>query len=1411
MSDDDDQGHGKVKVVVKGTVGTVYEFNLKDDWSNWNERLSLYFLANDIEDSKKVPILLTTIGTEGYSLLKDLCTPDLPSTKSYNDLIKLMSDHLQPKPSEITERYKFKERHQREGESVIQYIANLKKLSVNCGFGTNLESALRDQIVWGLKNMGIKKRLLSEPDLTYKRCVELAISLESAIREVAELNAGNNAAVNEVRKSHHASGNLQPRPGPSSRKPDTYQPQRPTKHCYCCGKPNHVSLNCYYRTYKCNSCGKQGHLKKVCKANFKNVKPGVKQGHNSRVRPNQNFVGDSQAGKSSSSKPDENDSLVNALDCLDMSSNMYSLQSPCSQSQSIGYVKPIKLELFVENKPINFEVDTGSGITAMGQEDFISLFPNLKLQPTDEMFHSYVGDPIKPIGVVDVNCAISNNSNLKKCLRLYVMRSSRPSSISAPPIVGRSWLQELQVNLGQLNSLMNTGIKTVNSVDFSKVELDKVLNDYPSVFSDKLGLYNKRKFELHLKEGAQPIFFKPRPIPYAIRDKVDCEIDRLVREKILSPVESSEYGTPIVPVIKPDGSIRLCGDYKVTINKMLQIDRHPIPRVDDLFVALRGGKKFSKLDLSQAYQQIELEDKSKDLVTISTHKGLFRYNRLPYGVASGPGLFQREIENLLRGLDHTVCFLDDIVVTGVNDEEHLKNLRIVLARLSSSGLTVKKSKCSFFQDKVCFLGHIIDAQGLHMTQDKVKAIVEAKPPTNITELQAYLGLVNYYAKFLPDLSTVLSPLYELLRKSVKFNWSCRQDEAFRKSKELLSSGKVLVHFDPELELVLACDASPQGLGSVLSHRYSNGDEKPIAYASRSLTKAEKGYSQLEKEALAIIFSVKHFHQFLYGKHFILKTDHKPLTTIFGPKHGIPIMTANRLQRWAIFLTGYDYEIHYVRSKDNCNADGLSRLPIPCKQIEGDKEEYTYLNFVKDNIPCLNFFDVKKETAKDVILSQVCEYTKSEWPIGSQISDRLKPYHNRRHELYVDRDCLMLGNRVVVPFSLRKLILTELHSSHLGVVKMKAIARSYVWWPKLDADIEEIAKSCTLCLQSKANPPKIISSWKWPAAPGHRIHIDHLGPIQGKMYLLITDAYSKWIDVMEASSLRSDCTIDLLRTYFANWGIPLILVSDNATCFTSNEFQNFVQRNGITHLRTAPFHPASNGAAENSVQTFKSKIEVLSKEMPIKQAVSKFLLEYRNAPHCTTGVSPAELHLGRKLSTRLDRLKPSVTLAQKVVNTQEKQLFCPRNRYNVKFSIGDVVFVKSYSANNQSWVRANIIEQVSPVTFLVKTYNGLVWKRHSNQIITCSQTLNESKTVDNVDLEELLKVDTKTTKPDLEIGLNKSSTPKNIIQSKSPQFSRNVSPQHPKSSVSQEPQVLEKQTTPLRRSSRVRKPTKIFDV
>ena len=292
-----------------------------------------------------------------------------------------------------------------------------------------------------------------------------------------------------------------------------------------------------------------------------------------------------------------------------------------------------------------------------------------------------------------------------------------------------------------------------------------MLDSKKKLFEPGLGTLQGFKAKIHVDPAATPKFCKPRQVPYAMREKVETELYRLLAKGIIEPVKFADWAAPIVPVMKSDKeSVRICGDYKLTVNVASKLEQYPIPRVEDLFATVAGGKFFTKLDMSHAYQQIELDDASKQYVVINTHKGLFRYNRLPFGVSSAPAIFQR--------------VMHDILVSGKIEKAHLEVLEQVLDCLEEAGLRLNRGKCVFMTDSVAYLGHNVDAQGLHPDPDKVRAVVEAAQPRCVSELKSFLGLLAYYSKFLPDLATVLAPLYALLRRDTPWSWSKKREETF---------------------------------------------------------------------------------------------------------------------------------------------------------------------------------------------------------------------------------------------------------------------------------------------------------------------------------------------------------------------------------------------------------------------------------------------------------------------------------------------------------------------------------------------------------------------------------------------------------------------------------------------------------
>ena len=373
------------------------------------------------------------------------------------------------------------------------------------------------------------------------------------------------------------------------------------------------------------------------------------------------------------------------------------------------------------------------------------------------------------------------------------------------------------------------------------------------------------------------------------------------------------------------------------MNKVCTLDSYPIPRIDDLYANLAGGKMFTTLDLSNAYLQMPLSNESKPYTTINTHLGLFQYNRLCFGIASAPAIFQRVMDNLLKGLKHVSGYLDDILITGSSERDHTDNVSMVLHRLKETGIRINEQKCQFMKKEVEYLGYLINNEGLKPVPRKMEAITEAQTPQNTTQLRAYLGMLNYYSKFLKNMSSLLGPMHALLKKNARWLWTRECQKSFEDSKIRLLSAYLLVHFDTEKKIILICDASQYGIGAVMAHIMEDGSERPIAFASRTLAPAEKKYSQIEKEALGVVFGVKKFHRYLFGHKFIIANDHQPLKRLFNAEREVPTMVSGRIKRWALILSTYEYEFMYLPGTKIAHADALIRLSR--KRSKGLKKKF----------------------------------------------------------------------------------------------------------------------------------------------------------------------------------------------------------------------------------------------------------------------------------------------------------------------------------------------------------------------------------------------------------------------------------------------------------------------------------------
>ena len=424
------------------------------------------------------------------------------------------------------------------------------------------------------------------------------------------------------------------------------------------------------------------------------------------------------------------------------------------------------------------------------------------------------------------------------------------------------------------------------------------------------------------------------------------------------------------------------------------------------------------------------------------------------------------------------------------------------------------------------------------------------------------------------------------------------------------------------------------------------------------------------------------------------------------------MAANRLQRWALTLCAFDYDIQYVSGKENILADPLSRLLLK-KQGDDEETSQSLLNIQLQDLS-LTKRELRKQTTIDTALCQIIKYISRGWPMDKkQIPPELWTYYEKRDLLSLEEGILMWQERIIVPSTFRKTVLSVLHDGHPGIWAMRALSRFYVWWPGIDKDVENHVKQCNPCQQNRPwEPETLLYSWCAPAEPWARIHIDYAGPFDGKFWLVVIDAFSKWLEVKPQMSTTSTSTIKSLREMFCRFGLPKTIVSDNGPQFCSNEFQEFCHSNNIVHVRSTPYHPKTNGLAERAVRTFKERYaSAKTAKVDTELALQRFLIAYRNTPHKSTGRAPAELLLGRKLRTRLDLLKPDTThhldhstLTQKIYHDRH----C-KPRY---FGEGESVWVQRIQGKGYEEGRITI--KVSDYSYLVDV-KGKIQRRHTDQL------------------------------------------------------------------------------------------------
>ena len=890
--------------------------------------------------------------------------------------------------------------------------------------------------------------------------------------------------------------------------------------------------------------------------------------------------------------------------------------------------------------------------------------------------------------------------------------------------------------------------------------------EFSELFDGGIGLFKNVEAEFYIKPGHEKFLkvYPPAKVPHGIKPLFDKKLDKVYETGIPVDGRGLRVATQLVAVVKKreeELDLRICGNFKRSINDHIQDHHHQYSSVNEQLGKLKGVY-YTCLDFSGAYNQVSVKPECRSILTLNTPRGFVEPTRMPFGVKTAPAIFQAGIDRLIHGMDgkppvpSTACIVDDICITGANPQEHFANLSELLLRLREAGLKLNKDKCKFYQTSVKFLGKIIDKNGQRMDPAAVDAIVNMPAPTDKHTLRSFLGHMSYVSKHVPDIRIARASLDALLKKDVKFVWNESHSKAFDMCKKLASNSAILAHFDEKLPLVLTTDASPVGLGACLSHRVTEGGKtclKPLHYASCSLKPAELNYAQIDREGLAVHWATTHFRQFLYCRKFELHTDCSALTRIFGSKNDLGGCAIGRLNRWAAALMEYDFHATHIKGSENNICDSLSRLPVPPKgqllatsptQIgqsvssemltQNMSVKYALVdsaNGIMEAVQCLaqlpdpkvvsisickvvgtaptavwdilplGVKDIAKATREDKVFGKLLSAIRS-GEIDKNDLD-MKPFVSIFDDLYVEQGVIFHGSRVVVPTRQQERLLEELHMTHMGVVKMKGVAREYFYWPLINKHIENIANSCSGCNKFKKRPaPAPLCPWPYARRPMERVHIDFC-EYKGKQLLVLIDAHSKyiWTHVMnnDTTTLK---TLAVLWSWFCERsGFPATLVSDNGPQFTSKEFAEKMAKWGVKHILTPPYHPASNGLAEKAVGIVKTKLKKMDCSVsPVELHVNlhAVLRVYRSSPHTSTGQTPYELISSAPVPVMFPRLQLT---QQKIQETQRSTVSKDRIRHARTFQRGDSVLVYDTQTKVNS---SGIVKECKSNNSYIVTFN-----------------------------------------------------------------------------------------------------------
>lgn len=1313
----------------------------------------------------KAGYVMTWLGDKGREIYSTMTWApavgeNAAENKTPEGIFNKFENYVKPKKNTIRATVEFNRRKQEATERFDDFVTALKLLARDCDFGTMEERMIRDAIVLRSKHPAVMEKSFEKgDDLTLEGAVKIGQDYETSQASMQAINKDEDLSVSKIFIKKKDKRKWKSKPHEKSK-----SEAKRVRKCIRCGY-DESHTRCPAKGAKCGYCNVKGHFAKMC----------LKRKSTHAVE-----VEDDERDCTTDDEESETEHCTyNMMNDDDSDSEE---EYVCSTNNGDGkWWENISLH----GKDCKVHIDTGAKKSLMSEETYKSL-PNPKpeLKPTSQRFRSYTKHPLQVLGKTTVN--LKHN---KKCVKakIFVIKLDQCTLLSgdhseALGLVKRIYaVKEMTKSLQEIEDMKTTGT-------------------LPG------------KYTIKVDPSVKPVVHGPRRQPQALKKLIIEKLDEMESNKaIVKCDEPTDWVNSMVVVVKESANktkkVRICLDPR-DLNKAVKREHHPAATIEDVISSIPNAKVFSVLDAQSGFLQIELDYESSLLTTFNTPVGRYRWLRLPFGIKCAPEIFQRIMDKMLEGIQGARAIMDDILVAAETVEEHDRILKEVIRRATEYNLKLNFDKCQVRQSEVKYVGHLVTAEGLKVDPNKVKAVVEMPRPENKDDVRRFLGFVQYVAKFVPNLSEVDEPLRALVKKDVEFYWEKPQIEAFSRLKKLCTEAPVLKFFDVNKDVTIQCDASSTAVGAVLLQ-----EGQPIAYTSRSLSATETRYAQIEKETLAIVHACKKFHYYIFGKEVAVESDHKPLQAIFTK----PILDAPmRLQAMMLRLQRYDLKVKYVPGQQIPVGDALSRASL--QETEPDMKPIT-VNMV-DHIAISEekYRAFQTHTANE--LSELHHLILKGWPdTKNELPHSVREYWTVRDELSVSDGIVYRGMRLVVPPSLRKAMLQYIHRSHYGIVKCRSRAKETLYWPGMNAEIEDLVTDCPECqkLQNKQEREEMISM-PVPEIPWVEVGTD-IFEFKGEHFILTVDYFSKFIEVDKLPDMSSASTVTAIKRQLSTHGIPLVIRSDNGPQFSSKEFATFCSEWEISHVTSSPHLPRSNGEAERSIQTIKKAW---------KKNTDQYLavLDYNTTPLESCGLSPAQLAMSRRprnmVPTAKKLLEPSsynLKRARKdLQSAKDYQKECHDRKHSKTLPVlqpGDPVQMAPLPGTD-IWLPARVIRHHNTPRSYVVEYQGRKYRRNREHLrLTTYQAQENSKLA----LRRDEKPQESEKKPTRKEGPNKDQTiamppPKTNEARESPGLKspvpvREKKPQSPVREKSRKESPERKSVSPVKENQPVKKSTEVF--